>query len=520
MVLLAAGLELAILWLSIAGVAALASSSLDDVPAAWRKWIYGAVLIGLVLSLLIVFSTRRLVFLLAELGYTRAEAEEQALRDPLTGLPNRRMFHDCLEQEIRKTRRARQSLAIMFIDLDLFKEVNDTFGHGMGDALLRQAAQRLRSCVRDTDTIARLGGDEFTVILCGLADKHGAERVAQEILNKLAEPFSLKDEVVYISASIGITLYPQDAGNIEDLIKNADQAMYAAKKEGRNRWKYFTPSMQAATQNRMRLLNDLRGALADSQFKLHYQPVVDLKTGSIRKAEALIRWQHPTRGSISPAEFIPVMEESGMIVDVGDWVFREAAQQSARWRATIHPDFQISINKSPAQFKYKAHSLEEWDKCLNALGMPGASMAVEITEGLLLEASETVTGKLSKLSKAGIQLSLDDFGTGYSSLAYLKKFDIDYIKIDQSFVANLKADSDDMALCEAIVVMAHRMGMKVIAEGVETAAQRDLLAGIGCDYGQGFLYSQPVPAEEFERLIKARQGQRMQNQVTRPRLAV
>jgi diguanylate cyclase (GGDEF)-like protein/PAS domain S-box-containing protein len=438
----------------------------------------------------------------------RKRAEEliwkQANFDTLTGLPNRRMFLDRMEQEIRKAHRAGLSLALMFIDLDGFKEINDTLGHSMGDILLKDAAQRLSSCVRETDTVARLGGDEFTVILGELDDPACVERIAQDILQKLAEPFQLGIETAYISASVGITFYPEDATGIEELLKNADQTMYVAKSQGRNRFNYFTPAMQEAAQTRMRLASDLRGALAANQFRVVYQPIVTLANGAIHKAEALIRWQHPTRGLVSPAEFIPIAEETGMIVDIGDWVFREAARQVARWRASHHAQFHISVNVSPAQFRHEGTiNFRAWFDYLQELGLPGQSIVVEITEGLLLDAGAAITDQLLAFRDAGIRVSLDDFGTGYSSLSYLKKFDIDYLKIDQSFVRNLQANSDDMALCEAIIVMAHKLGLKVIAEGVETEEQRGLLAAAGCNYGQGYLFSKPVPTEQFDALLQA-----------------
>jgi diguanylate cyclase (GGDEF)-like protein/PAS domain S-box-containing protein len=430
------------------------------------------------------------------------ESEElvwrQANFDTLTGLPNRRMFYDRLEQEIKKAHRSTTPLALIFLDLDRFKEINDTLGHDQGDLLLRQAAQRLLGCVRETDTVARLGGDEFILIL---NDAGNVEKIGQHILQQLAAPFRLGNEIAYMTASLGITLYPEDAQKPEDLLKNVDQAMYAAKNLGRNRRSYFTQSMQLASQARMQLANDLRVALAKQQFRTAYQPIVELATGKIFKAEALIRWQHPTRGLITPAAFIPVAEDTGLIVDIGDWIFREAAQQARIWRETRHIDFQISINKSPVQFRNDRGAHAPWYEYLQELELPGQSIAVEITESLLLDASENVSQILLEFRDAGIQVSLDDFGTGYSSLSYLKKFDIDYIKIDQAFVANLSPVSEDMALCEAIIVMAHKLGIKVIAEGIETEQQRGLLAEAGCDFGQGYLFSKPLTAEEFERLF-------------------
>jgi diguanylate cyclase (GGDEF)-like protein/PAS domain S-box-containing protein len=426
----------------------------------------------------------------------------QANFDTLTGLPNRRMFRDRLEQEIKKAHRANLQLALLFIDLDHFKEVNDTLGHNIGDILLIEAARRIGGCVRESDTVARLGGDEFTVILSEQGDVDSVARIAQNIIDALVAPFQLDEERAFISASIGITFFPDDAADVDALLKNADQAMYAAKTQGRNRYHYFTSSMQETAKTRMRIANDLRGALADRQFGLLYQPIVTLANGAIHKAEALVRWQHPTRGLISPTEFIPVAEGTGMIVEIGDWVFREAASQAAHWRASHYAKFQISINVSPIQFGHKGANFKAWLEYMQELGLPGQSVVVEITEGLLMDAHASVTGQLLAFRDAGIRVSLDDFGTGYSSLSYLKKFHIDYLKIDQSFVHALESDSNDMALCEAIIVMAHKLGLKVIAEGVETEGQRNLLAAAGCDYGQGYLFSKPISSEEFETLLK------------------
>lgn len=431
----------------------------------------------------------------------------QANVDPLTGLPNRRLFLDRLQRAINKTRRGHQKLAMMFLDLDHFKDINDTLGHDVGDLLLKETAKRLLGCIRETDTLARPGGDEFTLIMGELHETNSIERVAQSILQTMTAPFQLKDERCYVSVSIGIALYPDDADNLDDLLKKADQAMYTAKKLGRSRLSYFTPAMQKAAEIRLRLTNDLRRALADDQIWVAYQPIVDLATGAIEKAEALIRWQHPTRGLISPAEFIPVAEDTGLINALGGWVFQQVTKQVALWRANHYPQFQISINKSPAQFHSSADKISDWFEHLQNLGLPGGCIAVEITEGLLLDASAVVSDKLLALKNGGMQTSLDDFGTGYSSLSYLKKYHIDFLKIDQIFVSNLTAKSTDLALCEAIILMAHILGMKVIAEGIETAKQRDLLIQAGCDYGQGYLFSKPVTADEFETLLKSGSSQ-------------
>ncbi|MEO8418037.1 MAG: EAL domain-containing protein [Methylophilaceae bacterium] len=438
---------------------------------------------------------------ISERKQSEAEAFRLAHYDHITKLPNRVLFIDRLEQAIKQSHRTGLPMTLMFLDLDRFKEVNDTLGHDIGDFLLKEVAKRLLSCVRETDTVARLGGDEFTITLTELNDLGGAELVAQEILRKLAHPFQLGDDIVYISASIGITFYPEDASNVDILFKNADQAMYAAKDQGRNCFHYFTPAMQEAAQTRMRMANDLRIALVADQFCLYYQPIVELATGSIHKSEALIRWQHPVHGLISPADFIPIAEDTGMIIDIGDWVFREAVGQVAQWRVTHHAAFQISVNTSPVQYSNRGNIHGKWVDHLQTLGLPGQSIALEITEGLLLEAGTAVINQLLEFRDAGMQVAIDDFGTGYSSLAYLRKFDIDYVKIDQSFIANLKHGSSDMVLCEAIIIMAHKLGLKVIAEGVETEEQRSLLATAGCDYGQGYLFSRPVPAAEFEQLL-------------------
>ncbi len=431
---------------------------------------------------------------------------QQANFDELTGLPNRRMFGDRLDQAVKKSKRNELTLALLFIDLDRFKEVNDAFGHATGDQLLIEAAARIRNCVRESDTVARLGGDEFTVILSELNDPGRVDAIAQGIISALAVPFALGQELAFVSASVGITMYPEDAAEIEDLLKHADQALYAAKNAGRNRFSYFTAPMQVAAQNRLRLTADLRRALPGEQFSVYFQPIVHLASGRIDKAEALIRWRHPERGLITPAEFIPLAEANNLIIDIGEWVFKESARWAQRWRTGHNSEFQISVNLSPMEFYQEHDRHAERLAHLHALGLPGKSIVMEITEGLLLDGSAAVMDHLREFRAAGIQVALDDFGTGYSSLSYLKRFDIDFLKIDQSFVCNLASASSDMALCEAIIVMAHKLDLLVIAEGVETTMQRDLLAAAGCDYVQGYLLAPPMPAEEFEKRLYETQG--------------
>jgi diguanylate cyclase (GGDEF)-like protein/PAS domain S-box-containing protein len=426
---------------------------------------------------------------------------QHANLDSLTGLPNRRMFKDRLEQEVKKANRTELPLALLFLDLDYFKEVNDVMGHAKGDLLLMEAAERLVSCVRESDTVARFGGDEFTILLSEVHDTDSIDRVIQNILETISVPFNLDGQVAYVTASIGVTCYPSDSVDIDELLKNADQAMYAAKDNGRNRFCYYSPSMQATAQSRMKLTNDLRSALSENQLWVAYQPIIDLKSGKIIKAEALVRWQHPKYGLVNPAQFISIAEHTGLINDIGEFVFETAAKAVKAWQDGYDPEFQISINVSPVQFNDKSNKFKPWRHQLKSLGLKGKSIVAEITEGLLLEANTLILDKLLEFRDAGIQVALDDFGTGYSAMSYLKKFDIDYIKIDQSFVRNLSINSDDLALCEAMIVMAHKLGLKVIAEGVETIDQRQLLTNMDCDFAQGYLFSKPVPIETFEKLL-------------------
>jgi diguanylate cyclase (GGDEF)-like protein/PAS domain S-box-containing protein len=429
---------------------------------------------------------------------------QQANFDSLTGLPNRRMLRDRLLQDIRKCRRESLQLAILFIDLDHFKEVNDTLGHDKGDQLLVQAAQRIQACVRQTDTVARMGGDEFTVVLSELTDAGRMERTLQAILDGMAAMFQLGSEQVFVSASIGITVCPGDGDEVEVLFKNADQALYVAKGAGRNRFSFFTSALQEAAQNRVRLANDLRAGLTGQQFHVEYQPIVHLASGAVHKAEALLRWNHPVRGAVSPAEFIPIAETSGLIIEMGDWVFHEVVRQALAWRQALHPQFQVSVNKSPIQFHHEGNDNQQWVNYLREQNVPGDAIVVEITEGLLLDASSHVTSQLMSLRDAGLKVSLDDFGTGYSSLSYLQKFEIDFIKIDQSFVRHLVPNSTDLALCKAIISMAHALGMQVVAEGIETESQRDLLLAAGCDFGQGYWLARPMRPAALAQFVAER----------------
>lgn len=428
----------------------------------------------------------------------QARIWQQAHHDLLTGLPNRLMLRNVLEQALARCLRDGGPLALLLIDLDHFKEVNDTLGHACGDRLLVLAAERLRAGAPPGATVARMGGDEFTVLLPALADPQEPERVAQRLLQVLAAPFDLGLERAHLSASIGLAVCPQDAGAMDDLLKHADQAMYCAKEAGRHRVARFTPALEARAQQRMRLGNDLRDALQGGQFSLVYQPIADLRTGEVCRAEALLRWSHPQLGEVGPALFIPIAESAGLIGAIGDWVFRTAARQVLAWREQLHPGFQVSVNRSPAQFRADQQPATPWPEVLAALGLPGAALTVEITEGLLLEGTEAVAAQLGALRGAGMAVSMDDFGTGYSALAYLQRFKIDSLKIDRSFVSGPGADGTGRSLCRAMVLLAHELGMQVVAEGVETAEQRDWLLAAGCDLGQGWYVGHPMPAAAFE----------------------
>lgn len=425
----------------------------------------------------------------------------QANYDSVTGLPNRHMFGKELNRGAAEAIENGSMLALLLVDLDRFKEINDTLGHSVGDRLLGEISGRLRDVGRPGDTVARIGGDEFALVLTGISDIADVETIARDVLQRFEAPLKIDYEQIFITASIGISLYPGDTQSLEDLFRNADQALYAAKASGRNCLYFFTPALQREANARMRLASDLRRGLAERQFVVHYQPVIDLRTGLITKAEALVRWQHPTRGLVSPATFIPVAEETGLILPLGDWVAQQAIAEVVRCRKAFLPRFQIAVNQSPAQFRSNDFSRIGWIHEMLRQGLDGSAISIEITEGLLLNAEPVVKANLIALRDAGIKVALDDFGTGYSSLAYLRKFDIDTLKIDRSFVADL--DGVGLDICEAVIVMAHRLGLEVVAEGVETERQRDILKGIGCDYAQGFLFAPALPADAFEALLAA-----------------
>lgn len=356
--------------------------------------------------------------------------------------------------------------------------------------------------MRDTNIVARFGGDEFNVLVTDKNDIEQLSELAHTLLEQLSQPYLLGEEHIFSSASIGISIYPDDANDSVEIQRHADQAMYAAKNNGRNGYSFFTGSMQEAAARRMQLIRDLRQAIGNDQFEDHYQPIVELSTGRIHKAEALLRWRHPTQGFISPAEFIPIAEEVGVISQIGDWIFKQAVTNVQKWLPIVGSDLKISINKSPIQFRDISKNQADWVQYLAHTKVSGKHIVIEITEGLLLRQEMAIANKLQSFREAGIQIALDDFGTGYSSLSYLTKFDINYLKIDQSFTRELAQGHQTKALCTAIIMMAHSLGLKVIAEGVETEFQRDVLKQMGCDYAQGYFYSKPIPAAEFQALLE------------------
>lgn len=420
----------------------------------------------------------------------------QANFDVLTNLPNRRMLTEHIEHERKLAQRGNYKLALLFLDLDHFKDVNDTLGHDMGDVLLVEASKRMRQCVRETDMLARLGGDEFALVIPH-AEQEEVERICNAILNHIKQPFELNKEQAYVSSSIGIAFYPEDGQSVDELLRKADQAMYAAKHSGRSCFHYFKSEMQDAAMLHMRLAADMRNSLDVGNFNVYFQPIVDLAGGRVGKAEVLLRWNHPLFGFIGPDQFIPIAESNGFIHELGNWVFCEALKWAKRWSGLIGETFVASVNLSPVQLM-RGQYFDDWLQQFIASGLGANGLVLEITEGVLLNDNPEVIDRLMSLQQAGMQVSIDDFGTGYSSLSYLNKFPIQFLKIDKSFVGELTSSQTHRALVEGIVVMAHKLNLKVVAEGVETEAQRQLLLDAGCDCAQGYLFSKPIVAEDFE----------------------
>lgn len=426
----------------------------------------------------------------------------QAHFDSLTGLPNRMLFEDRLDHALAVAERNRQKLAVLFVDLDRFKVINDTLGHHTGDLVLQEVARRLEGCIRHSDTVARLGGDEFTLILTEIKDIFNAERVAQKLMDALEPAIALPDQGLHITPSIGISMYPDDGETAQELLSNADRAMYRAKLQGKNNYQFFSPEMNTQTLERLELENQLRRVLERNELRLLYQPQVDLKSGRMIGYEALLRWNHPVMGQVSPSLFIPLAEESGMIVPIGAWVLEQACRQAKAWQERGYPAFKVSVNVSALQFN-RADFFSTVQKALEISGLAPKWLELELTESLLFSNTRESLQKLSELKEFGVKLSLDDFGTGYSSLSYLQQLPIDTLKIDQSFIgANPQKGPRGSAIISAIVTMAHSLGMRVVAEGVETQEQLNFLHQIDCDAIQGYIFSPPVIADVLENLLK------------------
>jgi diguanylate cyclase (GGDEF)-like protein/PAS domain S-box-containing protein len=435
----------------------------------------------------------------------RKRAEERihylAHHDALTGLPNRVLMEDRVDQSIAQAQRLQLSVAMLFLDLDGFKHINDSLSHHIGDKLLRAVATRLQECMRKGDSIARLGGDEFVLILPAVTDSQSAAQVACKVLEALDGEFNVVGHHLHISGSIGISMYPNDGANTEALLRAADTAMYHAKAKGRGNYQFYTGALNEAAQQRLEMVTKLRKALLENEFELYYQPQVNIETGEIFAAEALLRWREPGKKSTSCSEFITVAEESGLIVPIGLWVLREACTQLKHWRTNGHPGMHIAVNFSARQF-FQPQFHETVMQVLSETGLPPEALELEITESVLVQHNEENVELLKRLSATGMQLSLDDFGTGYSSLSYLQRFPIHALKIDRSFVHGIDHDENQTAIVTAIIAMAQSLRLKVIAEGVESESQVAFLKEHGCLTVQGYYYSKPVPAADFTALLR------------------
>jgi len=429
----------------------------------------------------------------------RQRAEERivhmARHDALTDLPNRTMLRERLDHELKRVKRG-ECLAVLCLDLDHFKSVNDTLGHPIGDELLKVVAERLRRCTREPDTIARLGGDEFAIIMTGMERPTDAVALAKRIRESITKPYHIDGHQILADISIGVSLAPMDASEPDQLLKNADMALYGAKGDGRGTYRFFEPEMDAKMKTRRELEMDLRSALVNSEFELYYQPLVNLQTNDITAFEALVRWNHPTRGLVSPADFIPVAEETGLIIQLGEWVLRRACQETAQWPAHI----KVAVNLSPSQLKSR-NLTELVVSALEDSGMSAHRLQLEITETVLMHNTFNTLATLHQLRKLGVQIAMDDFGTGYSSLSYLRSFPFDKIKIDRSFIQDLSNGAEPLAIVNAVAGLARSLNMISTAEGVETQQQLDQLQSIGCTEMQGYLFSHARPAADIVRLF-------------------
>ena len=438
----------------------------------------------------------------AQMAATQARMALMATHDALTGLPNRSLVRDRFEQAAAIARRAGHGVAMLYLDLDNFKNVNDTLGHSSGDTLLRQVSDRLSALLRTADTVARLGGDEFLLLVPEVTDADSVGDIANKIVAGLMAPFDVIGMEIFSGCSLGVTMFPADGEDFDSLLKKADIAMYRAKESGRNAYRFWDGEMNASVVEHVELLSALRTALVQREFTLSYQPQFDLRTGRLIGAEALLRWCHPDKGPISPTRFIPLAERSGLIVPIGDWVLQEACAQAQRWRAAGWTELTVSVNVSPVQFR-RGSVETSVAQALADSGLPSANLELELTESLLIQDSLQLAESLASLRRMGVRFAIDDFGTGYSNLAYLKRFEVERLKIDQTFVRRLTDDVQDQAIVRAIVQMASSLNLYTVAEGVEDGATLALLGDLGCQQGQGFHWSPAVPPAEFEAFLRA-----------------
>jgi diguanylate cyclase (GGDEF)-like protein/PAS domain S-box-containing protein len=443
------------------------------------------------------------VMVFHDVSTTRALSQKMsylAHHDRLTDLPNRAVLSDRVALALALAHRHTHQLALLFLDLDHFKNINDSLGHSIGDRLLRSVAIRLQGCVRSSDTVSRLGGDEFVILLSELARAEDAAVCADKVMLALSAPHYVDQHCLHVTASIGIVAYPNDGMQADSLLKHADSAMSCAKERGRNNYQFFEPSMNLRPAGRQSLENDLRHAINRQQFELHFQPIVDLVTGSISGAEALVRWRHPVRGLVGPDEFVPIAEQSGFIVAIGHWVLREACRQTRDWQDAGLPAIRVAINISAVELRHKSF-VANLDSILTATGLPARYLELELTETFLMQDSKATAVVMAALKEMGVSLALDDFGTGYSSLSHLRHFPIDTLKIDRAFVQGLTTSADDACIVSAVIRMGKTLKIRTVAEGIETQEQLAFLQAEGCSEGQGFCLSPPVKAEEFAQLL-------------------
>lgn len=423
-----------------------------------------------------------------------------ATHDTLTGLPNRTLLQDRITQAIGYAERMQREVAVLFLDIDRFKNINDSLGHATGDEMISILARRLRGAIRQSDTVARVGGDEFVIVLTDIIRESDITQVLPNLIAAINQPILVEGHELSVTASIGISTYPHDGRDVTSLLKNADTAMYQAKEAGRNAFRFYAHEMNANAVDRLRLENDLRNAIKGNELMLHYQPQVDVDSGRIVAAEALLRWNHPRHGLISPADFIPMAEETGLIVPIGEWVLRQVCSQLRSWDEAGLPSTVVAVNLSPRQF-HQSNIVEMVATALQDFDLTPQRLELEITESSLMRNPEEAADLLEQLSQMGFSLSVDDFGTGYSSLGYLKRFPLNALKIDRSFVADIETNQNSGSIASAVIALAHSLGLKVVAEGVEKMAQMEYLRSLKCDFLQGYLYGRPMPADEFMALL-------------------